>query len=134
MSVHNEQIDRDHRYMVCYLNTVELALQNPDEMGVLLTAISQLYNYAYEHFMREELIMKKISYPAFNDHRKEHKDLLEQLLKLKVDLESHYTKEEILEKYDEIVKFLRHWLVDHVLLTDMKLKPFLSQYPKDLSI
>ncbi len=134
MSVNNDQIDNDHRYMVCFLNTVELALQEPEKMDVILQALTQLYNYAYEHFMREELIQKKISYPDYDMHRKEHKELLEDFLKLKIKIENQYTKEEIKEKYDEIVKFLRHWLIDHVLKTDMKLKPFLLQYKKNLSV
>ena len=133
MSVGNDAIDHDHRYLVCYVNTVELALQNPKEKEVLLTSLSQLYNYAYEHFMREEIIQKKILYPEINSHRMEHKKLLEELMELKNKLKKNYDVDDISKRYDEIITFLRHWLIDHVLNTDMLLKPYLLKHPKNLS-
>jgi hemerythrin len=133
MSVGNDAIDHDHRYLVCYLNTVELALQNPEEKEVLLSSLQQLYNYAYEHFMKEEIIQQKISYPEIQKHRIEHKKLLEDLSKMKNNLETKYDKQDINNRYEEIVAFLRHWLIDHVLNTDMLLKPYLSKHPKHLS-
>ena len=132
MSVNNDSIDHDHRYLVCYLNTVELALQNPKEKEVLITSLTQLYNYAYEHFMKEEIIQQKISYPDITSHRMEHKKLLEELMELKNKMKQEYNTEEIEKRYDEIVSFLRHWLVDHVLNTDMLLKPYLCKHPKHL--
>ncbi|NPA73798.1 MAG: hemerythrin family protein [Epsilonproteobacteria bacterium] len=131
MSVGNETIDHDHRYLVCYLNTVELALQKPENEEVLLTSLSQLYNYAYEHFIREESIQKKIKYPNIKEHRKEHQQLLEELLDLKNKIKNEYDNEHISKNYDEIVKFLRHWLIDHVLNTDMAMKKYLEKYPKN---
>ena len=133
MSVGNDTIDHDHRYLVCYLNTVELALQNPEEREVVLLSLTQLYNYAYEHFMKEEIIQQKISYPDINSHRIEHKKLLEELMELKNNIKQKYANEDIKKQYNEIVTFLRHWLIDHVLNTDMLLKPYLSKHPKYLS-
>ncbi len=133
MSVGNDVIDKDHRYMVCFLNTVTLALQKPEEREVLLSALTQLYNYAYEHFMREEIIQKKISYPELIRHRHEHKELLEELLKLKNKIEFDYSDSEINDKYEDLVLFLKHWLMDHVLKTDLKLKSYLAKFPNDFS-
>ena len=133
MSVGNDTIDHDHRYLVCYLNTVELALQNPEEKEILLSSLTELYNYAYKHFLREEIIQQKISYPDINKHKIEHKQLLEELLDLKNNMKMKYDTKEINHSYDEIVSFLRHWLIDHVLNTDMLLKPYLLKYPKYLS-
>ncbi len=133
MSVGNDVIDKDHRYMICFLNTVTLALQKPEEREILLGALTQLYNYAYEHFMREEMIQKKISYPELLLHRHEHKELLEQLLELKNKIKYDYSDHYINEKYDELVSFLKHWLVDHVLKTDLKLKHYLQKFPKNFS-
>ncbi len=133
MSVGNNIIDADHRYLICYVNTVELALQKPDEKEVLMSALSQLYDYAYEHFMREERIQQKISYPEFNKHRQEHKELLEQLLELRNKINSHYSEADIDKHYSEIVSFLRHWIIDHVLNTDRLLIPYLSKFTKNFA-
>jgi hemerythrin len=133
MSIGNDVIDHDHRYLICYLNTVELALQTPDEGDILSSSLSHLYDYAYEHFMREEIIQQKINYPKLSDHQKEHKRLLSQLLQLQVKINSDYTKEDIENRFSELVSFLKHWMVDHVLNEDMQLKPYLLKHPKDLA-
>ncbi len=133
MSVGNNIIDADHRYLICYVNTVELALQNPEEKEILLSAMSQLYDYAYEHFMREERIQQRISYPDFNKHRQEHKELLEQLVALRNKINRDYSNEDISAQYSEIVSFLRHWLIDHVLNTDRLLIPYLSKFTKNFA-
>ncbi len=34
---------------------------------------------------------------------------------------------------DELIELLRHWIMDHVLQTDMKMKSFLEKYPANYS-
>ncbi len=131
MSVANNSIDHDHKYMVCYVNTVMLALQKPEEKEILLTSLSQLYSYAEEHFSREEHIQQMIKYPDYVKHKIEHKKLLHDLNDLQKKIKDEYNNEEIDEKYHEIVSFLKHWLVDHVLNTDMLLKPYLVKYKRN---
>ena len=119
--------------IICYINTVELSLQNPEEKEILLSSLTQLYDYAYEHFVREERIQQKMSYPDMRQHQIEHRELLEQLLELKNKIKSDYSKEDMDERYDEIVSFLRHWLIDHVLNTDRLLMPHLSKFTRNFS-
>ncbi len=133
MSVCNDAIDHDHRYLVCYLNTVELALQTPENRDLLVESLTQLYNYAYEHFMREEIIQAKIKYPDIQMHKNEHKRLLEELLDLKNSIKSKLSTQEIESRFDELITFLRHWLIDHVLKEDMQLKPYLQKHSPNLS-
>ncbi len=133
MDLGNNAIDHDHRYLVCYINTVELALQTPDDKEVLVESLAQLYSYAYDHFMREEIIQTKIKYPEIQEHKQEHKRLLEQFMELRNKVKSEYSAQELEKQSNDLVDFLRHWLIDHVLNEDIKLKPYLKNYPSDLT-
>ena len=132
MSVGNDLSDRDHRYLLCYINTIELALQTPEEKDILDGAMKQLYEYALGHFQREEMIQSKISYPGLQKHRIEHKELLKQLNEIKTSIEKNNDPKDLIERSSDTINFLRHWLLDHVLQKDKQLQPFLSDYPKSL--
>ena len=82
MSVGNDSIDHDHHFMINFLNTVELALQSPNEKDILLEVLEQLHDYSICHFRREESIQRKIEYSKSLSHKKSHATLLKQLEKL----------------------------------------------------
>ncbi len=133
MSVCNDVIDHDHQFMVNFVNTIELALQTPEEKEIILEAFEQLYDYSVGHFRREESIQRKIEYPKSLPHKNSHASLLTQLESLKKDLEKIETPEKITNKAPQVVKFLRDWLMNHVLDEDLLLKPYLEKYPKGFS-
>lgn len=130
MSVGNDVIDHDHHFMVNFLNTIELLLQTPENKEMLLEVFDQLHEYSINHFRREESIQRKIEYPKSIHHRNEHSSLLEKLEKLQSDIKNLNSNEELEEKADEIITFLRNWLINHVLDEDMQLKPYLTKYPR----
>lgn len=133
MSVANDIIDHDHHFMINFINTVELVLQNPTEKEMLMEVLDQLHEYSVNHFRREEFIQRKIEYPQSLSHKNSHSTLLSDLEKLQDEIKNAKTAEEITSRSTEIVAFLRNWLINHVLNEDMKLKPFLEKLPKGFS-
>ena len=65
----NDLIDRDHKYMICLFNSIELALTKPSVLPHLPMFFDQLVEYSQEHFKREEGIQIKIDYPNYAAHR-----------------------------------------------------------------
>lgn len=133
MSLGNDIIDHDHQFMVNLVNTIELILQKPEEGELLTEAFEQLYDYAVNHFRREESIQRKINYPKSIHHKNTHNTLLEQLEELKQEITDVNSSMEIKEREEEIISFLRNWLISHVLEEDMLLKPYLLKHPKGFS-
>ncbi len=86
MSVGNDIIDHDHHFMINFINTVELVLQNPEEKEMLLEVLDQLHDYSINHFRREESIQRKIEYPQSLSHKNAHSTLLKELEKLKKEI------------------------------------------------
>lgn len=133
MSVANDLIDHDHHFMVNFVNTVELVLQNPEEKEMLIEVLNQLHEYSVNHFRREESIQRKIHYPQSLHHKNTHSTLMTELEKLQDEIKNSKSPEEITNRSDEIIAFLRNWLINHVINEDMKLKPFLEKLPKGFS-
>lgn len=133
MSVGNDIIDHDHHFMINFINTVELVLQNPEEREMLLEVFDQLHDYSINHFRREESIQRKIEYPQSLHHKNSHSVLLKELETLKKEIEATKTAEEISLRSSDIVDFLRNWLINHVLKEDIKLRPFLEKHPRAFS-
>ena len=79
ISVGNNVIDQDHKYLICLINSVELALKHEDTMEYLPTFVQQLVAYTRDHFTREEAIQKKALYPLIKEHKREHEEILAQI-------------------------------------------------------
>ena len=133
MSVGNDNIDHDHKYLILYVNTVELCLQSPDQKGQLFEAFAQLYEYAQDHFTREESIQRKIGYPDSLKHRHIHNSLLKELKDVEIKISKTKNAEELEKIAPELTQFLRGWLIDHVFNEDMLLKPYLRKHPRGFS-
>lgn len=133
MSVGNDLIDHDHHFMINFVNTIELVLQNPEERDMLLEVLDQLHEYSINHFRREESIQRKIEYPKSLHHKNAHASLLKELETIQKEIEKIETSDEIAKRAPEIIDFLRNWLINHVLNEDMQLKPFLEKLPRAFS-
>ncbi len=149
MSVHNTIIDDEHKYLICLINTVELILTQPGEhKELLLTTLEQLLSYTQEHFSREEQLQLKIEYPHYLEHRLEHQQISEELQEIyqrlkqmspaAVDENARKRASEMDIAPDiqqgssnSIVMLLRHWIIDHVLQTDAKMRRYLEPYPRN---
>lgn len=130
MSVNNDIIDHDHHFLINFINSVELILQSPEEKEMLLEVFDQLINYAAKHFSREEVIQRKIEYPKSLHHKKTHGALLDDLRKIQKEIGETQSAEEIKNKSNEVINFLRSWLMDHIIKEDMQLKPYLEKHPR----
>jgi hemerythrin len=129
MSVGNALIDNDHRYLLCLVNTVELALRLEENTDLLEVALDQLLQYTRDHFGREEALQVKIQYPGYPAHKAEHQALLEKLLGLQRQLAAAGGEGAAGVDPMRLSDLLRHWVLDHVLKTDMQMRAYLVRYP-----
>lgn len=132
MSIGNTHIDDDHKYLICLINSAELALKtqgNRDAIGII---IEQLVRYTEEHFAREEGIQLKVGIPFYAEHKKQHMSLIEQLNAIRKNLqstESDNDEQKFTQACSDLVKLLRVWLLDHILNTDKRMVPYLKKFP-----
>ena len=137
MSVGNELIDQDHRYLLCLVNSIELAIRHGEDSDALLAFVRQLVQYTHFHFEREEGIQKRALYPQAASHHVTHQEILGHLRQIEqnvADLHQHATGNSLVDGEHEIVtgevmQLLREWILDHVLKDDKRMEPYLRKLP-----
>lgn len=123
LSVGNDLIDADHQRLIDIINLADHSLRTVNRVE-LITALDQLFKYAQVHFVLEEKIATAVSYPEVDRMHTSHQELLKGL--------SHITRE-IGPQWDAAAaehfgKFLREWLINHVIKEDMLMKPYLKAF------
>lgn len=137
MSVGNDLIDQDHRYLVCLINSIELAMRHQEDSDALLSFVGELVHYTHFHFEREERIQKKMLYPQAGTHREVHQEILAHIGELQADVREyheHVRDGTLVEGERELViqrvmLLLREWVLDHVLKHDKRMEPYLRKLP-----
>lgn len=126
LKIGHEEIDADHRYLILLINTVELVLRFPEQPQHVELALRELQEYAVNHFEREEKIQIAWGYTHLDQHKVEHRRLLQALEELigrvtRALADPAAGTDAVKAQSQGITDFLRKWLVDHVLKTDMQL-------------
>ncbi|MBF0373340.1 MAG: hemerythrin family protein [Alphaproteobacteria bacterium] len=115
-------IDYDHQMLVNITNQIYEIRHDPTiKNAQVFQTLQQLVSYVERHFAREEAIFDKTDYPDAAAHKQMHREL-ERVVREIVDL---WRREPDLLNFDEVIEFLRRWLIEHILKHDHKYKPFL---------
>ncbi|MFK5984880.1 MAG: bacteriohemerythrin [Pseudomonadota bacterium] len=115
MSVGIESIDNDHKKIFSIIAKIIDASHDMLTDELLNDIFSDLEYYAQSHFHREELLMEKIGYKHLQLHKQTHNKFIEKIPELKAQLLTNNSY----DVAEEINLFLHHWLIDHILVTDM---------------
>lgn len=118
-----ESLDDDHILIFSLVNHIDDAhLMGTDEktIGEILKV---LIDQTMAHFQREEMLMKKKEFPDLDTHTNEHRNIIKELQ----SFYDTYQDNPSAAISGEIVKMLSAWLEEHVLKTDMRYGPYLSE-------
>lgn len=121
LSVGIEEIDEDHRKLVHIFNVLNRAVTEGEQADYLAATLEELINCTVWHFSHEERLMLKYGYGGIEEHKAEHRELIQSAKEL---------QQRILQAEqgvaDEQIVFLERWLTAHILTADQKLGAFLS--------
>ena len=124
-SVGDAEIDRQHKTWLGIFNKMHNFLIKKDIESSRRTALDSLQamqDYAKDHFSFEEEYMRKINYPDLLEHRRIHKNFDNRIYQ--------YYREALegrLVLNTEIIKIIRNWLLEHILVEDKKYNLFAIQ-------
>jgi len=121
-SVNIKTIDSQHRELVNIINRLFVAISMREGDKVIAGILKALQNYTKTHFALEERLMLLAQYPDMDAHVAEHNNLLEQLDQL---CKKHLLEEKPI--YFDILRFLKHWLKEHIIGVDTKYSSALQQ-------
>jgi hemerythrin-like metal-binding protein len=131
-SVGIPKIDEQHQKLVHLLNKLAFSLANQSEPVELKNIFYELALYAVYHFQTEENIWHQyLAGDAWETgHRKSHENFVTEIRKFQ-DLENNKPFNEIIE---DVLTFLTHWLVVHILESDKRMSMLVSASQTGMSL
>lgn len=119
-----DEIDSQHKGLISCISSLEKSIEDPDEKqrwAAIHYAIVQLSDYTRIHFTVEESLMRVLAYPDIDAHIAQHGVFISYLKDMERKSITHDVREE------EIVSFLRNWLLQHIMVDDKRYAAFFAQ-------
>lgn len=110
-----ETIDTQHKKLVDYINRLNEGIEEGKAAMALKVILDGLVSYTEVHFKYEENLFNKHGYENQEEHVAHHKKLVSQV----VEFRDKFTNGEA-EISNDLMDFLKKWLMDHILKEDMK--------------
>lgn len=115
-------IDEDHKELLEITNTLFDAVVYGRGKEIVEEVLEELLDYTSWHFGHEERLMKEHGYPDYFHHKTEHALLTERVLAFQARYRNGDEKTP-----EELLSFLRRWLVQHFDQVDSRLGRFLYE-------
>ncbi len=113
--------DNEHRTLVAEVNRLYEAIRDKRGDEVLGEILVMLESYTVDHFQHEEKLMAEYQFPGLEEHQRVHQELIDALQEIKARAASG--TEELAQ---ELLKFLRVWVLEHIIEVDKKYGSFLE--------
>lgn len=118
-------VDREHKELFSYIKDFSEAAAEQASQEKLSDLLEFLVNYTMQHFSAEEVLMRRASYPRFEEHKAAHEALVEKV----TDLVREFQSQNGL-KAEHISDFLTEWWSHHVLEEDFAYIPWVAPKPR----
>ena len=105
------------------INDLHDAMQQKRSKGAVGQILDGLAEYTVSHFADEERICAQTNYPGADEHKRHHKQLVDQV----IDLQGKFASGQALAT-QEVITFLQDWLVNHIRAVDQKYSSHLNKH------
>jgi hemerythrin len=116
LSIGHELIDADHQHIFDTANRLQAEILEDPEHSIVGEVLVDLIEHTGGHFMREEALMQAIQFPGYEEHKLQHKMLMDKVNNLHRQFMNGRNNLSV-----EVSEFLRRSLVHHILHSDMEL-------------
>jgi hemerythrin-like metal-binding protein len=119
LSVKIASIDDQHKKLIELINDFYDNVSKSANDELILKLVKGMKTYTIHHFSTEELYMKRLNYPGYEEHKKEHQNFIDKVNAVEEKLQ----KGTIVVSF-EITSFLKDWIKNHIQNTDKKYTEF----------
>lgn len=114
-------LDSDHKQLMDIINRIDQSAETGDSIQWVL---QELADYARVHFRREEDQLKSIEYPQLAHQVSEHVHFVDWVNTLTASFSALPTSP--VYTAEAVGNYLKNWLADHILVSDMAYKEYLA--------
>jgi len=116
-----EKFDNQHKRLIGLINELSRQISIGGGKQELEKVVTEIYEHKKNHFSDEERLMLDHNYPQFEQHAKEHMEMLDWLLEHKEKLAAGDKMVTV-----ELSGYLSDWLMNHVAKTDVQYGQFFN--------
>lgn len=127
MSIDRGLIDEDHKWLISLVNAVDEIKTGGTMQDDLSVNLGRLSAYTRLHFQREERLQVAVRFIYAKAHNLRHAVLLRDLDGIRAECDREIDPAPLLAFHGRVSDFLHHWLVDHIIKTDVLMKPFVAE-------
>lgn len=121
----NDKIDSEHKelFKIAKKANDVYKLDEPKQLAALQNVVDELYSYVDYHLKNEEAHMREIAYPELVEHKMYHKELLDMLNFISLNLPIL----SIQKSGDDLYNFVQKIFVKHIIKEDTKIIKFIEE-------
>lgn len=112
------KFDEHHQKLIAIINKLDEALGNPDRRSEVGAILRELSDYTLYHFRAEEDYMRRIQFPGYGEHVRQHQKLVH-------ELDAYIDEFQAGRKIElGLLSFLTEWLMKHIVEQDRQYAAF----------
>ena len=116
-------VDEQHRWLVDRINQLHSELSEiAPRSSVIADVLEELMDYTMNHFIMEEELFERHAYPDIVAHKGQHNKFTSTIMNALTDHEDGANVSH------DVLEFLKHWLIQHIMRTDKVYVPFLKAH------
>ncbi len=112
-----EELDHEHKLLIHDINRLHEELARHDEKSEIEKRLGDIYARMQAHFALEEHVMKEHEYEFFDEHKREHDELLDSY----TEYMTRFLNETGRVSSNLIEDTLTRWIVNHIITSDKKM-------------
>ena len=116
-------IDEQHKVLVGLINELHAAMRDRKGSRIMSSVMDQLRDYTEKHFSFEQTQYARHGYPETAAHKEIHREFVAKIRQVADDL-----RNEKATASQDIMLFLKKWLIEHIQGTDKQYVPFLKAH------
>ncbi len=112
-----EELDHEHKVLIDDINRLHEELASRSQKSEIEKCLGEICTRMQAHFALEEHVMKEHDYPFFDEHKREHDELLDNCTEYMVQ----YLNDASASPSTPIEDSLKHWVLNHIVTSDKKM-------------
>ena len=112
-----EELDHEHKVLIDDINRLHEELVRHDEKSEIEKCLGDICARMQAHFALEEHVMKEHGYKFFDEHKREHDELLDSYIEYMVQ----FLNDTGFSSSNPIEENLKHWVINHIRTSDKKM-------------
>jgi len=117
-----EELDFEHKKLIEDINLLHQELAEHDEKSNIERCLGEIFARMHAHFALEEHVMMVHGYPSYDEHKREHENLLESYTETMLN----FMNSSGTDTGDLVESELNHWIVDHILTSDKRMSAMIK--------